>query len=234
VLEAVDILSVAATGEAAGGAALAALIIGTTLALLGLGLVQAATACALADIDAGRPVSAISAYGMAFGRLRPLLGAIGLVVLVWIVCTTTTFLIPVAIWLAVRWCLVAPVVALEGTRGLLALGRSGRLLRRRWWRTASLVGLSAAISLGAGPLLGALLIFVVDAPLAVLNIVAGIVYAAALPFVGLVTAFVYFDARTRVELEPQAAPRELPAEIELSRAADQPFPRPFPRGPSAA
>jgi hypothetical protein len=91
-------------------------------------------------------------------------------------------------------------------------------VRRRWLRTASLVGVSAAISLSLGPLLGALLIFVVDAPLAVLNIVAGIVYAAALPFVGLVTAYVYFDARTRVELEPVVRESELPAEIELSRA----------------
>jgi hypothetical protein len=47
--------------------------------------------------------------------------------------------------------------------------------------------------------------------------VAGIVYAAALPFVGLVTAYVYFDARTRVELEPVVDQGELPAEIELAR-----------------
>jgi hypothetical protein len=146
----------------------------------------------------------------------PLLRAIGLFVLVWFVLTTTTFLLPVAIWLAIRWCLLAPVVVLEGVSGRHALRRSRELVRGRWWRTASLVGLSAAISLGAGPLLGALLIFVVDAPLATLNLVAGIVYAAALPFVGLVTAYVYYDARTRVELEPAPA-RELPAEIELAR-----------------
>jgi hypothetical protein len=54
------------------------------------------------------------------------------------------------------------------------------------------------------------------APLATLNIVAGIVYVVALPFVALVTAYVYFDARTRVELEPAVEHRTLPAEIELS------------------
>jgi hypothetical protein len=32
--------------------------------------------------------------------------------------------------------------------------------------------------------------------------VAGVVYALAMPFVGLVTAYVYFDARSRMELEP--------------------------------
>ena len=218
VLEGLGHVGISSTGEIAGGAALLALIIGTTLALLGLGLVQAATACALVEIDAGRSVGAVSAYAKALRRFRPLLGAIGLFVAAWVVLTTTTFLIPVAIWLAVRWCLLAPVVELEDLRGPSALRRSTELVRRRWWRTASLVGLSAAISLGAGPLLGALLIFVVDAPLATINIVAGIVYAAALPFVALVTAYVYLDARTRVALEPVVDQRELPAEIELTEA----------------
>ena len=216
-LEGLGIVGISSTGELAGGSALLAVIVGTTLALLGLGLVQAATACALIELDAGRRVSAVSAYVVVLKRIRPLLGAIGLFVLAWVVLTTTTFLIPVAIWLAVCWCLLAPVVVLEGVSGHTALRRSGALVRGRWWRTASLFGLSAGISLGAGPLLGALLIFIMDAPLATLNLVAGIVYAAALPFVALVTAYVYFDARTHVELEPGVEKqRELPAEIELS------------------
>ena len=60
------------------------------------------------------------------------------------------------------------------------------------------------------------LIFCRACRFALLNIVAGVVYALALPFVALVTAYVYFDARTRGELEP-VQPSELPAEIELSR-----------------
>ena len=50
-----------------------------------------------------------------------------------------------------------------------------------------------------------------------LNIVAGVVYALAMPFVALTTSYVYFDARVREELPAEAAPRELPAEIELRR-----------------
>jgi hypothetical protein len=218
VFEALDLVGLASTGEGAGASALVLLLIGTALALLGLALVQAATACALVEIDAGRPVNVISVYATAFGFVRPLLAAVGWLVLAWAALTATTLLIPVAIWLAVRWCLIAPVVMLEGAGGSSALRSSARLVRRRWWRTASLVGLSAALSLGAGPLLGALLIFLVDLPLATINIVAGIVYAAALPYVGLVTAYVYFDARTRAELEPVADERVLPAEIEVSPA----------------
>ena len=114
-----------------------------------------------------------------------------------------------------RWCLLAPIVELEGSRGVAALRRSGDLVRGRWIRVGSLVGLSAAIALAAGPLLGVALIFLTDMPLAFLNVVAGVVYALSLPFVALVTAYVYFDARARGELEPADTRSELPAEVEF-------------------
>ena len=59
------------------------------------------------------------------------------------------------------------------------------------------------------------LIFLTEMPFALLNIVAGVVYALALPYVALVTSYVYFDARARGELEPVERPSQLPAEIEL-------------------
>jgi hypothetical protein len=203
------------TGVGAGAFALLALVIGTTLTLLGLGLVQAATACALVELDAGRPIGPVGALRLAVRRIRPLLGAIAVFVVAWVALTATAFLIPVAIWLAIRWCLLAPAVELDGRSPLGALRRSGGLVRGRWLRTGSLVGLSAAIALAAGPLLGALLIFATEAPLALLNVVAGLVYALSLPFVALVTSYVYFDARIRGELEPRDTRTELPAEVEL-------------------
>jgi hypothetical protein len=121
----------------------------------------------------------------------------------------------VAIWLAVRWSLLAPVVELEDLAGRAALRRSGGLVRGHWIRVGSLVGVSTVISLALGPLLGALLIFASNSSLAILNLVAGVVYAFALPFVALVTTFVYLDVRARHELEYEEAPRELPAEIAI-------------------
>lgn len=213
-LEGLSAIGIVTTGESAGGSAFFALVIGTSFALLGLGLVQAATTSALVEIDAGRDVSAVEAYRTIWLRVRPLLRAVLLFVLVWVALTAVPILIPVAVLFAVRWCLAAPVVEVGSVGGARALRRSRELVRGRWFRTGSLVGLSAAIALISGPLLGALLIFVADVPLAWLNVVAGVVYAASLPFVGLVTAYAYFDARVRAELE-LAPPSELPAEIVL-------------------
>ena len=176
---------------------------------------MAATSCALVELDAGRAVGPTMAYRLALRRIRPLLRAVAIFVVMWVALTSTVVLIPVALWFAVRWALLAPVAELEGRGGRDALRRSAELVRGRWLRVGSLVVLGGALALLSGPLLGALLIFVSSSSLALLNLVAGIVYAVALPFVALVTCYVYFDARTRHELEPREAVDELPAEIAL-------------------
>ena len=102
-----------------------------------------------------------------------------------------------------------------GPGGRDALRRSAELVRGRWLRVGSLVVLGGLLALISGPLLGTLLIFVSNSSLALLNLFAGIVYAVALPFVALVTSYVYFDARARHELEPRETVDELPAEIAL-------------------
>ena len=214
-LAVVDLLG-GGTGEGAGLWAFVAAVIGTALALLGLALVQAATACALVEMDAGRRVGPVDAYRLALRRIRELLGSVGIFVVMWVALAATVVLIPVAIFLAIRWSLLAPVVELEGRSSWQSLRRSQELVYRRWFKVASLVGVSAASAFLLGPLLGAILIFLTATPLATLNVIAGIVYALALPFVALVTAYMYFDARTRVELEPEPDADELPAEIEVS------------------
>jgi hypothetical protein len=214
VLGGFGLLGVDTTGEAAGALALLVVAIGTTLTLLGATLVQAATACALVEVDAGRAVGPLAAYRLALPKLRPLLAGLGLVVLACTALAATWFLIPVAVWLAVRWALLAQAVELEDRSAADGLRRSAELVRGRWLRVASLVGLGALLALAFGPFLGALLILVTDAPLALLNIVAGLVYALTIPFVALETTYVYFDASVRAELEPRDEPDVLPAEVE--------------------
>jgi hypothetical protein len=205
---------VQATGEAAGTLGVVVLAIATTLTVLGLTLVQGATACALVHLDEGRSIGSIGAYRIAIRKLRPLLGSLALAVAAWFLLSASTILFPLAIWLAVRWGLLGQVVELEARTGAGALRRSSELVRGRWLHVASLVGVGTVLALAAGPILGALLILATDAPLPLLNIVAALVYALTLPFVALTTSYVYFDARTRFELQARD-PDKLPAEIEL-------------------
>jgi hypothetical protein len=203
------------TGESAGALVVVVVAVGTLLTLLGLTLVQAATACALVEIDGGRPIRALPAYRMALRKTRPLFGGLALAVGAWLLLGVTAVLTPVAIWLAVRWMLLAQAVVLEDRSARSGLARSYALVRGHWLRVASLVGVGAVLALAAGPLLGALLIFLTNAPLALVNVVAGVVYVLTMPFVALTTTYVYFDARVRNELEPEVEHGPLPAELEL-------------------
>jgi hypothetical protein len=202
-------------GEAAGVFVLLVVGVGTTLTLLGLGLVQAATLCALVEIDSGRPVGALRAYRMAFARLLPLVVPLVIAVLAVTALASFVLLIPVAVWLAVRWALVVPVVALEGLGPVAALRRSAALVRGAWLKVGSLTLVSAAVALIAGPLIGTALIVLTNAPLPALNLVAGLVYMLTMPFVALTTAYVYIDTRVGDALRPQPSPAELPAQAEL-------------------
>ena len=190
--------------------------IGSTLTLLGIGFVIAATVRALVEIDEGRKIGPVRAYRLALRRLRPIVGALAIAVVVVTLLLSTFLLVPIAIWLAVRWALVVPPAELEGASAVTALRRSARLVRQQWLKVATLTVAAAAIALVAGPLVGALLIILTDAPFALLNVVAGLVYAVTIPFVALTTSYVYFDARVREELAPSREPDQLPAEIELS------------------
>ena len=64
---------------------------------------------------------------MAFDCIRPLFGALVIAASVVSLLATSLFLIPIAVWLAVRWSLIAPTVELEDVSALGALRRSGRL-----------------------------------------------------------------------------------------------------------
>ena len=75
--------------------------------------------------------------------------------------------------------------------------------------------MAAGSSLVAGPLVGVVLILGTDAPFWLVNVIAGIVYAVAMPFVALTTAYVYFDARARQAVD-EVEPADLPAEFGLS------------------
>jgi hypothetical protein len=215
VLGGFGLLGVSASGESAGALLLLLTALGATFALFGLALLQGATSCALVRVDAGEPIGPLTAYRLTLKKGRALFVSVSMAVFSVVALVATGFLIPVAAWLAVRWSFLAQAIILEDSPAVGSLRRSGRLVHRRWLRVASLVGFGALLALVAGPLIGALLILVTDAPLALMNILAGIVYALAMPFVALVTTYLYFDTRVREQLEPRVA-ETLPTEIDLT------------------
>ena len=215
-LRTTSVLGLEAGHGSSGVVAFVALALGTTLTLLGLGLVQAATARAVLEIDAGRSVGPLRAYRLSVVRAPQLFGALLIAVVAVSLLASSLFLLPIAVWLAGRWALVVPVVELEDVGALAALRRSRHLVRRHWLKVASLVVAGGGLVLLLGPLIGALLILATNAPFWLVNVVAGAIYALAMPFVALTTAYLYFDCRIRDELHGEEVGDRLPAEIGLS------------------
>ena len=217
VIHASSIAGISTEGESGGVLLFLVFVIGTALTLLGLSLVVAATARALVEIEHGRPIGPIGAYRLAFDRARPLFGAIVISVVAVSLLVSSVAARPDC---ASGWPFAGRLPSSRSSsrvaRAIEALRRSRRLVRGHWLKVASLAVFGAALALVLGPLVGALLILLTSAPLATLNLVAGVVNAVTMPFVALTTAYVYFDARARVELEPADEPDELPAEFQLS------------------
>src|SRR4029077_2699665 len=98
---------------------------------------------------------------------------------------SSIYLIPIAVWLAGRWALIAPSIELEGLSAVGGLRRSGRLVQGKWLKGASLIVIGVALAVVIGPILGALLILATDAPFWLVNVVAGVVYSLTMPLVAI-------------------------------------------------
>jgi len=188
--------------------------LGTVLVLTGFMLVQAATSRAMVELDAGRRVRPIPAFRMALDSVRPLVGALAIAVAVVSLLSVSVFLVPIAIWLVVRWALLVPVAELEEHSALGTLRRSGELVRLQWFKVGTLVVVATALALVTGPFVGALLILVADLPFGFVNVLAALLYAVAMPFVAITTTYVFFDSLAREALK-EPVPAELPAEVTL-------------------
>lgn len=215
---------VTSTVEAMGGSSsvrgAVVAVSGLLLALLSpvtVSLGQAAAMFATREIDEGREVGPLRAYGGALRRAVPLLLTQAAILVVGLLMVLSVVLIPVMVVLVVLTLMITPVVLFERLSGWGAVRRSAHLVRQRWIKVVVLVALTNALVLGIGPVLGTALILGTSLPFAVSNAVAGVVYALFVPLVALNTVYVYADVVVRDELEPRVerAP-ELPAEATLA------------------
>jgi Vacuolar protein sorting-associated protein 62 len=202
-------------GETNAFVAIPALALGVLLTLLGLTIVQAVASLAMVELDEDLRVSPRAAYRLVRTRLRPLVGSLLMAAIVVALLSITVVGLPIAIWLLIRWSFLAQVVALEDHEARGALRRSGRLVGRRWFRAASMTLVVAGTGLLLGPVIGTLLLLLTSASFDFVNLLSALIYVVTLPFVAVVTTYLYFDLLVRERLAPEQVPRGeiLPAEL---------------------
>ena len=144
------------------------------------------------------------------GELWRLVGLGLAALLVVFLLAATVIGIPYAIKKAVDWAFVQQVAAFDGRRGREAFSESSRLVRGHWWRVASISFVLLLCLVVTGPLVGMLVIFVTDAPLATINFFAALLFALVLPLVATALTLLYLDLEVRRDSK-DPAPGMLPA-----------------------
>ena len=152
----------------------------------------------------GHPVTVWGAMRAAFRRyfqIAAFLLLISLMVLMF--C-----LVPLWIWIWVGWIAVMPVMFIENTGLIAAMGRSWKLVEGRWWRTFLILFLMfilievVASALGAFLYLGQLLLSIVISSylsLAISEAASVIISSLVSPILQIAIVLIYFDLRVRKE-----------------------------------
>jgi hypothetical protein len=111
------------------------------------------------------------------------------------------------IWLMVAWSVAFPVMLVEGTGGVKALGRSFALVKDRWWATFGRLVVAyilvSVVTLVVTAVAIGLAVSVVDktsfGALVLEHAANFMVSLVTTPFIAAVTTLVYFDLRVRKE-----------------------------------
>jgi hypothetical protein len=152
----------------------------------------------------GHPVTVWGALRAAFRRyfqIAAFLLLISLMVLMF--C-----LVPLWIWIWVGWIAVMPVMFIENTGLIAAMGRSWKLVEGRWWRTFLILFLMfilievVASALGAFLYLGQLVLSIVISSylsLAISEAASVIISSLVNPILQIAIVLIYFDLRVRKE-----------------------------------
>ena len=178
--------------------------IGTLINLLLLPLLYGAVTMAVCESALGHPVSFWSVLKGAFRRYLHVAGYLLLIVLMGVAFC----LFPLWIWILVGWVAVLPIMFIENSGLVAAMGRSWRLVQGRWWRTFFILLLVfvlnyvVTLALEAFLYLGQILLSIFLSPFLSLALYeAGVVVVNGLtiPILQIAIVLIYFDLRVRKE-----------------------------------
>jgi hypothetical protein len=190
---------------------------------------------AVTDVALGKPATIGSVLRETLARYFPLLGLVGLGILIfigWIIAETIGFILLVlpglavfcaAIYLAVRWSLVVAAMMAEDIGPVRGLGRSWNLVTGSWWRTFGILLIVTIMQLiityGLFILFGviAALFATGDFQAALVQVGGTLLSALVSPITTIAITLLYFDLRVRKEgldldqLAQQTSPGPAPA-----------------------
>ena len=159
---------------------------------------------AVCESAQGRPVTA---WGVVRGVGRKYFQIFGYVLVIALM-TVAFCLLPLWIWILVGWVALLPVMFIENTGLIAAMGRSWRLTQGYWWRTLLILFLVfivyyvAQIALGAYLAGAQFLVVIVLSSVTtawIFSAASIIVTSLVNPIIQIAVVLIYFDLRVRRE-----------------------------------
>ena len=143
------------------GAAVLLAFVSLLVSLVGTFWLQGALAYAVADVRDGRIDTTV---GEVFERVRPQLGTLilaGVLAALGIACGFVLLIVPGLILLT-WWCLIVPVIVLEGKHVGESFGRSRELVRGHGWTVFGVVVITAILTAIAAGIIESIFSFLGD------------------------------------------------------------------------
>jgi hypothetical protein len=161
---------------------------------------------AAVDVAQGRATSVPAVFGRVLRRYLGIYAVILLNLLVGVLILTC-LLIPLVVWILVRWSVAIPALLVEGVGPTAALGRSWNLVRGHWWRLLAIFFvaylLTSTISSGVGALVGGLAALIpgLSADVRGGAFLTAVTLSSAMvePVLPIVLTLLYYDLRVRNE-----------------------------------
>ena len=215
------------------GAGISLLLALTTMvvSLVGTFWLEGALVFAVDDVRDGKIDSSV---GEIFERVRPYLGTLilaGILAGLGIAVGFLLLIVPGLILLTL-WCLIVPVIVLEGKQVGESFSRSRELVRGHAWTVFGVVVVTAILSAIASGIIQAIFSFLG----AFLRYWIGGAIASAIvgPFFAIALTLMYFTLRGLGEGVPAPAPAAAPAPAEAAEPAEAPVPAPPAGSPDSA
>ncbi len=186
------------------GSTIGALAVGALVNLALVPFLYGAVTYAACESALGHQVTA---WGVVRGVLRRYFQLGGYVILI-VLMGVLFCLLPLWIWIWIGWAVVVPVMFIETTGLIAAMGRSWRLVEGHWWRTLLIIFLifilvyAARIALGGFILLCQILLQIILSSVAASWIFAAasaVIDSLVTPILQIAVVLIYFDLRVRRE-----------------------------------
>jgi hypothetical protein len=172
-------------------------------------LISPAIVFALREIRQGVKPGVWRSYLGGFKHLGSLAGPLLAIVATIAALSWTLVLIPIAVYLVVRWQFFSQAVILDKARGLAGpLTQSWGVTRGRWWRTLLISFAFQLLGSLPGPLIGVVLLIVGGANVRFANGVSSVLYAIFIPLAVIGVTLAYHRLKGDPVIEPYVSTRE--------------------------